>query len=119
MHEYPLTKQLVKIVVDAAKSHNAAKVSAVRLVLGESSGIIPDSVGMYFDMIAAGTPAEGAKLEIRTVKAEMHCPRCRKDFPRPRFSFACPDCGTLGSPKSLGDEFYVESVLLETEEEEE
>jgi hydrogenase nickel incorporation protein HypA/HybF len=43
----------------------------------------------------------------------MHCPHCDKNFIRPRFSFACPDCGTLGSPTQIGNEFYVESLELE------
>ncbi len=113
MHEYSLTKQIARIVNDTALAHRAQRVSAAHLVIGENTGIIPDSVQMYFDMIAMGTPAEGAKLHVRTVHAEMHCPACGKNFHRPRFSFACPDCGALGTPTEIGNEFYVESVELE------
>jgi len=114
MHEYSLTKQIVKIVNNAALSNNAKKVNSVNVVMGESSGIIPDSVQLYYDMIAQGTPAEGAKLSVRVVKTQMRCPACGKNFTRPRFSFECPDCGTLGNPTGIGSEFYVESVELET-----
>lgn len=113
MHEYSQTKQIVNIVSNTARLHGAEKVSEVRLVVGENTGILPDSVQMYFDMIAPGTPAAGAKLYMRIIKAEMHCPHCGKNFIRPRFSFACPDCGTLGNPTDIGNEFYVESVELE------
>ncbi len=113
MHEYGLTKQIVNIVNDAALKHGAVKVNTVHLVVGENTSIIPESVQMYFDMIAKDTIAQGAKLYVRLIKAEMHCPLCRKNFQRPLFSFACPDCGTLGSPTDIGNEFYVESVELE------
>lgn len=113
MHEYSLTKQIVKIVNDTAAGNNAVKVYSVSLVLGENSAVIPDSVQLYYDMIAAGTPAEGAEIKVRYVKSQMHCPVCNKNFIRPRFSFECPDCGTLGNPTETGNEFYVESVELE------
>ena len=115
MHEYSLTKQIVKIVNDAALSHGAREVHSVYLVVGENSGILPDSVQMYYDMIAPGTPAAGARLCLRMVKPEMHCPHCDRNFERPRFSFECPHCGTLGNPTDIGNEFYVESVELEVE----
>ena len=115
MHEYSLTRQIVKIVNRTAMEHGAKRIAAVRLVVGESSGIIPESVQLYFDMIARGTPAEGAKLQVRTVQPLMICPACNRNFVRPRFSFACPDCGTLGHPTEIGNEFYVEGVELETE----
>jgi len=114
MHEYPLTERIVDIAVKTAREHGASRVSAVHLVIGETSGIIPDSVQMYFDLIAEETPAGGAKLIIRQIKPEMHCPECNTNFVRPRFSFACPVCGTLGSPTAIGREFYVESIELET-----
>lgn len=113
MHEYGLTKQIVKIVNGAAQKHGAVKVNAVHLVVGENTSIIPESVQMYFDMIAKDTAAQGAKLHVRLIKAEMRCPRCQNNFQRPRFSFACPECGTLGTPTDIGDEFYVESIEIE------
>jgi len=116
MHEYSLTKQIVKIVNRAASEHNAKRVTQVRLVMGASGGIIPESVQMYFDQIAQGTLAEGAQLTLRLVAPQMHCPVCNQNFTRPRFSFECPICGTLGSPTDIGNEFYVEGIELETDE---
>ena len=113
LHEYGLTRQMVRIVNDAAAAHHVARVNAAFLVVGENTGIIPDSLPLYFGMIAKGTPAEGATLHVRVVKAEMRCPHCGKNFRRPRFSFACPVCGALGSPTGIGNECYVESVELE------
>ncbi|NLV59103.1 MAG: hydrogenase maturation nickel metallochaperone HypA [Clostridiales bacterium] len=118
MHEYGLTKGIVKIMLKAADEHQALRVTGARLVVGENTSIIPGSVQLYFDQIAKGTKAEGAVLSIRTVKAEMRCPLCETNFIRPRFSFECPACGTLGNPTQIGNEFYLESVELEDGKEE-
>lgn len=114
MHEYSLTKQMVKIVSDTAIEHLAQKVTSVSVVIGAGTCIIPESVQMYFDIIAADTVAAGAVLKIKTAPVQMYCPHCKKQFIKPSFSFECPDCSTLGSPTTEGREFYVESVELET-----
>jgi len=116
MHEYALTKQIAAVINGAAAAHNAQKVLAAFLVVGENTGVIPESVQMYFDMIARGTPAEGAVLHMRVVRPEMRCPDCGINFVRPRFSFACPVCGTLGNPTEIGNECYVEKVELDIKE---
>jgi len=113
MHEYGLTKQIVAIACDAAKKENAKQVNSILLVIGENTGIIPDSIQLYFDMIAKDTVASGAMLDLRIVPTQMHCPHCNKNFLRPHFSFACPECGMLGNPTQIGNEFYVESLELE------
>jgi hydrogenase nickel incorporation protein HypA/HybF len=114
MHEFSLTKRIVNLANRAAMDNGAARVTKVRLVVGEGSGIAPESVQLYFDQIAQGTPAQGAVLSVRLVQPEMRCPACDRNFVRPPFSFACPVCGTLGNPTGIGSEFYVESVELET-----
>jgi hydrogenase nickel incorporation protein HypA/HybF len=113
MHEYGLTKQIVNIVNGTALKYGAEKVNAVHLVVGENTSIIPESVQMYYNMIAKDKAAQGAMLYVRLIKAEMRCPSCGKNFQRPLFSFACPQCGALGAPTDIGNEFYVESVELE------
>ena len=105
MHEYALTSRIVRIASASAEKQNAKKVTSVSLVIGETSGIIAESVQMYFDLIAEGSPAEGALLHIRSIKPEMYCADCDKNFIRPRFSFECPDCGALGAPTDIGKEF--------------
>jgi len=119
MHEYALTRQMVDIINGAAAAHGARKVSAAWLAVGENTCVIPESLQMYFDIAARGSAAAGAVLHIRVIEAEMRCPACGRNFRRPRFSFACPGCGVLGSPTDVGSECCVERVELELEDESE
>ena len=113
MHEYSLTQRIVGIVNETAQGYKNSKVTSVRLVIGENTSIIPDCIQLYYDMIAQGTQAAGARLDVRTVKPQMHCPHCGRNFERRVFSFECPDCGTPGNPTDIGNEAYVESIELE------
>ncbi|PYG87198.1 hydrogenase nickel incorporation protein HypA/HybF [Ruminiclostridium sufflavum DSM 19573] len=113
MHEYAVTQSMVKMVVDEANKANAAKISEIRLVIGDLSTIIDDSVQMYFDIISEGTIAQGAKLIFKRVKAEFRCKSCGEVFIKPPVGFDCPKCGGLGTPTGVGKEFYIESIEIE------
>ncbi|MDR0886625.1 MAG: hydrogenase maturation nickel metallochaperone HypA [Clostridiales Family XIII bacterium] len=123
MHEYPITENIIRIaekhgqdyraplVIDGNRSELLeVRVTLVNLVIGDNSGIIPESVHMYFDLIAAGTIVEGAELSIERVKSRLKCPNCGELFIRKPMSFACPKCGADGHPTEIGKEFYIDSI---------
>ncbi|MDR0434783.1 MAG: hydrogenase maturation nickel metallochaperone HypA [Gracilibacteraceae bacterium] len=110
MHEYPATLEFINIAAQKARAANARRVTRVRLVVGEQSGLAPESIQMYFEIIAEGTVCADAALEIETVKTKWRCPRCDIFYERRPLSFACPRCGEDGEPTSAGREFYVDSI---------
>jgi hydrogenase nickel incorporation protein HypA/HybF len=114
MHEYPITQQIITIASQAARDNNADKVVIIRLVVGEQSGFVGDSIQMYFDILAEGTPCQGASLEIEYIKAQWFCPECDVYYERAPMSFACPECGQDGLPSSVGKEFYVKDIEIDT-----
>lgn len=114
MHEYPITRQIVKLAVEKGREAGAARITAIRLVVGELSGFVGDSIRMYFDPIAENTLAEGAALELVYIKPKLLCSGCGQYFERQRFSFECPRCGGQGKPTEIGKEFYIESIEIET-----
>lgn len=115
MHEYGITKQIIKISTDAAKEYPNAKITDIHVVVGELTGFIGDSIQMYFDFISRGTSAEDSKLHIKIIPAKMYCSNCMSDFKRAKGTFNCPKCGTLGAPTDIGQEFYVENIEIDEE----
>ena len=114
MHEYPVTEQIIKIASQAARDNNAKSVSLIRLVVGQQSGFVGDSIQMYFDILAEGTPCQGASLDIEYIQAQWFCPGCNAYYLRQPMSFACPLCGQDGLPSDVGKEFYVKDIEIET-----
>ena len=71
MHELSIALSVLDIVRTAAAESGLASVTIVRLRVGRASGVQPDSLRFAFDCSKAGTPAEGALLEIDEVPEEF------------------------------------------------
>lgn len=113
MHEYGITRQIIKIANGEANKAGGYKVLEIRLVIGELSAVVDESVQMYFDVLSKGTLADGAKLVFRKIPAQFHCSICNDLFLKPPRGFDCPKCGKEGNPTEHGREFHIESLLLD------
>ncbi len=113
MHEYPITEHIVHMAEEHCRKAGAGKVVRIDLVVGDYSGYVPESIRMYFDLIAEGSLCEGAALGITRIKPQLRCPACGTLFHRQPMSFACPECGADGEPTEIGKEFYIESIEVE------
>jgi len=113
MHEYAVTQSMIKLVLEEANRGEVSKILEIRLVIGDLSTIMDESVQMYFDIMSEGTIAEGAKLVFNRIKAEFKCRTCGEVFVKPPKGFDCPKCGGLGTPTGVGKEFYIDSLEIE------
>jgi len=113
MHEFPITQQIIKLAEKHATELCASRIKSIKLVVGDYSGFVGDSIQMYFDVISEGTLCEGAAIEIEHVKPKMKCTGCGELFEREFLSFSCPKCGADGEPTEIGKEFYIESIEIE------
>ena len=113
MHEYAVTEGLLKLVLEEAQKAGASKITEIRLVIGDLSTIIDESVQIYFDLMSEETLAYGAKLVFRRVTARFMCKDCGCDYEKPVKGYDCPKCSGMGMPTGVGREFYVESMDVE------
>jgi hydrogenase nickel incorporation protein HypA/HybF len=113
MHEYSVTEGLLKLVLDEAQKAGASRITEIKLVIGDLSTILDESVQMYFDIMSEGTIAHGAKLIFRRIPAQFRCKDCGIEYIKPKTGYDCPACGGLGMPTGVGREFYVESMDVE------
>lgn len=112
MHEYPITKRIIEIAEEYAVEDKAENIKVINLVVGDYSGYVASSIELYFDIIAEGSLAENAKLNIERVVPKLKCSNCGSLFERKPFSFECPNCGGEGSPTEIGKEFYIKSIEI-------
>lgn len=113
MHEYPITAAIIESAEKYMLANDRHRVLEIALVIGEYSGCVAESIEMYFDIIAEGTPCENAVLKIEKVKPMLKCKACGKYFERLPFSFECGFCGGDGEPTEIGREFYIKSITIE------
>jgi hydrogenase nickel incorporation protein HypA/HybF len=116
MHELSVTEGLLKIVSEEAEKSGVGKVTRIDIVIGDLTSIIDDSVQFYFDILSRGTVAEGAVLSFRRVEPEFSCLTCEYVFKKKSYDYRCPECGGKSLITSKGQEFYIESIEVETDE---
>lgn len=116
MHELSVTEGLLNIITDQVKGTDVRKVCTVNLVIGDLASIVDDSVQFYFDILSKGTVAENALLAITRVTPEFRCQSCGHNFRRENHSYRCSACGGNDVKIIRGQEFYIESIEVETSE---
>jgi hydrogenase nickel incorporation protein HypA/HybF len=113
MHELSVTENILEIVQRHAQQAEAKRVMRIRLVIGELSSIVDDSVQFYFDFLSQNTLAAGAKLEFERVPTKVTCGACGHTWQPPTADWTCPQCEQLQARVIAGQEFYVDSIEVE------
>ena len=112
MHELAITENILDIAQKHAKGQ---RITDLNLVIGQLSSIVDDSVQFYWDLVSQGTSAEGAKLHFRRIPTEFECRECGVRFFPVKDDYTCPKCGSLRLIIVAGEEFYIESIEVTTE----
>lgn len=113
MHELSVTEGILNFALDEAKKLSAAKVTAIKLKIGALSGLAPDCIALYFDMVAEGTLCEGATLTFDRIPAKIRCPDCKKEHNIEGFRLICPVCASRKVELIAGREAYIDSMEIE------
>ena len=113
MHELPVTESILEITLRHASQAQAKRVTALHLVIGQLASIVDDSVQYYWDIISAGTLAEGARLVFRRIPAELLCLDCQERYNLNSKDLACPACHSRHVEIAAGKEFTLEAIDIE------
>jgi hydrogenase nickel incorporation protein HypA/HybF len=114
MHELALAESIVRIASEHARGR---RVRTVRVAAGHLRQVVPDALAFAFELVALGTPVEGAELELRVVPAEARCRTCCARTEQEAFPLRCGVCGALDVEVVAGEELVVEELELEEEAE--
>lgn len=96
MHELHLMTQVVKVVETRLGETRSTHLSVVRLKVSALSHMMTHDrveLQMMFDMVARGTKAEGATLEIIPIPGNAWCPGCKRETMVAGPNDACSACG--------------------------
>lgn len=112
MHEYHL---LEKILKDALAQGQEKEIFEIFLAVGDSSGLDPDSIKLYFGQIRENDARfKDTKLSVRLVKTKLYCPKCNLDFERIEKSFFCPKCSGESGRSSSHKDIFIEKLKFKS-----
>lgn len=109
MHEMGITRNIVSIVSERAKS---VKVKRVRLEVGTLSAVMPEALLFCFDVVAKGTVLEGAELEIIEIVGTATCRDCGLHVELEDLVSKCT-CGSRDLERTSGEELNIKEMELE------
>ena len=119
MHEFSISEEIVRNVLDAAKENNGKKVLSVQLEIGELALLNVEQVTFWIHELFKGSIAEGAKVKVRTIKARVKCESCgyrggmnlRSPDPfQHAVPYSCPKCHSFQIHVEKGRECYLRRI---------
>jgi hydrogenase nickel incorporation protein HypA/HybF len=110
LHELSIAESVVSV---ASRQADGRRVRKVHMRVGHLRQVVPSSLAFGFGLLAEGTPAEGAELEIEQVPAEGKCRGCGVQSRLSDFPHLCPGCGGSDLEILKGEELTVDSLELE------
>lgn len=113
MHELAITEGIMETAVPAALKNGAKKILAINLKIGELSGVFPECIKEYMDIIAKGTIAEGAVLKVEKIPVSIKCQDCSFEGAIERGKIRCPQCSGINFRITGGREYFVENIEVE------
>ena len=113
MHEMAISLALIEQVERIAADHGARGVSVIRVSIGPLSGVEADLLERAFPLAAAGTRAEGARLDIEPVDVVVRCGQCGAESPARANRLLCAECGDYRTHVVSGDEMLLQRVELD------
>lgn len=110
MHEVSLMQAALSLALDCAKAEGASRIHYLELHIGMQSGVVPEALAFAFDIVSAGTPAEGAELRLEAIPTRCYCPHCRQEFQPPDWVYECPLCHGISTDVRQGQDLKLASL---------
>jgi hydrogenase nickel incorporation protein HypA/HybF len=110
LHELAIAESVVEI---AGRHAAGRRVTKVYLKVGHLRQVVPSALAFGFELVAQGTPIEGAELEMEEIPVVGKCHGCGAESRLGRFPLQCAACGGFDLEVLQGEELFVESLELE------
>ncbi len=114
MHELSIAEAIIEV---ASRHAGARRVAKVELKVGHLRQVVPAALEFAFELVAQGTPVEGAELAIEHLPAVGACRDCGARTELTDFPLACGECAGFEVDVLTGEELLVDSLELEEDEE--
>jgi len=121
MHEFSISSEIVRTVLDTAERNNGKKVLSVQLEIGELTHLNGEQVAFWVKELFKDSVAEGAEVKIKAIKARIHCKACgyrggirsdREDSFQHLALHTCPKCNSFQFKIEKGRECFLRRIQV-------
>jgi hydrogenase nickel incorporation protein HypA/HybF len=113
MHEMALCESILQVLEEEAEAGRFAKVRSVRLEVGPLAGVELEALRFGFEVVARGTLAEGARLDIVATEGAAWCFSCGRAVTMTAWGAPCPQCGGWELQVTSGRELRIKDLEVE------
>ena len=113
MHEMSIAKNMIDIIENEMRRHNAKVLRSVHVNVGRFSSIVPEALSFCFEIMTKDTDIDGARLVIDIIPLMGRCVSCNKEFEITDYSFLCPFCGGIKVDTISGQELSVVGIEVD------
>jgi hydrogenase nickel incorporation protein HypA/HybF len=101
MHEFSISSEIVRNVLDTAEKNNGKRILSIQLEIGELTLLNVEQVVFWVKELFKDSVAQGTEVKIKTIKARIHCNACgykggmesdQKDLFQHLIPQTCPRC---------------------------
>jgi hydrogenase nickel incorporation protein HypA/HybF len=104
---------MLNMAIQTAEAQGATRVLALNAKIGEWSTVEPDALQFGFEVLRAGTIADGAELRIVRIPVACTCKDCGNAFQPQEGILICLECGSRSLTLDSGRELALESIEIE------
>jgi hydrogenase nickel incorporation protein HypA/HybF len=121
MHEFSISNEIVRNVLDTARKNGGEKVLSIQLEIGELVLLNVEQVTFWIHELFKGSVAEGAGVRVKTIKARIECQSCgykggmdldRQDPFRHVILYSCPKCHSFQIKVEKGRECTLRRIQV-------
>lgn len=110
MHELSIVYELYRTVTQLAAEAGLHRVEAVRLQVGELSGVEAPYLRECWKAVVQDTPLQTARLEITHFPAIAMCTVCAHLYAHLQCARTCPHCGSQQHQILSGRQFMIDRI---------
>lgn len=104
---------MLDAALGAAKENGAARITGLNIQMSALAEESADSLRFHLEHLAEGTIADGARIDITSVPAQLQCLDCGKSASIDITMGICPHCASANVRPIIQDEFNLVSIDVE------
>ncbi len=113
MHELGIAQSMLSAAFQAAEDHGSARITGLSIEMSALADESADSLRFHLESLAQGTIAEGARIDITSVPAQLQCLDCGKMASLDVTTGICPHCASANVRPVFQEEFRLVSIDVE------